>query len=85
MKPSFYHTRQQPLLKPGANLADFGGINGYYGQMDIISENLDDHIGFQFMNLPGILEPYFSYIHLSKYMQIFSFLLRIKHCEMIVS
>ncbi len=36
------------------------------------------------MNLPMILEPYFSYIHLSKYMQIFAFILRIKHCEMMI-
>lgn len=52
LKPSFYHTRQQPIHQPGANVGEFIGINGYYGQMDLIGENLDGHIGFQFMNLP---------------------------------
>lgn len=42
-------------------------------------------MGFQFSKLPVILEPYFSYIHLSKYMQIFSHILKIKHCTNLVS
>ncbi len=42
-------------------------------------------MGFQFSQLPAVLEPYFGYVHMSKYMQIFSFLLKVKHCSRIIS
>lgn len=37
-------------------------------------------VGFDFKALPDILKPYFNYIHLNKYMEIFSFVLRLRHC-----
>lgn len=87
LKPAFYNTRLQSLQQIQQRLIQYGSssCNGYYGQFNLIQQNLDQYIGFQFQKLPTILETHFSYIHLSYYMQILSFILRLKHCEMMIS
>ncbi len=64
LSPAFYHTK--------------GDIR--HSEVNIFEDNLEYYIGFEFQSLPSILEPYFSYIHLSKYMQIFGFIVRLRHC-----
>ena len=54
-------------------------------QVNMFHDSLELHIGFQFKKIPSLLEPYFSYIHLSKYMQIFAFILKIRHSSGLLS
>lgn len=77
MEPQFYEVHAL-VARDGSRTMTTSSIN-------IFQESLDVFIGFQFSRLPVILEPYFSYIHLSKYMQIFSYILKINHCLQLTS
>ena len=54
-------------------------------KINVFQDSLESYIGFQFKKLPLLLEPYFSYIHLSKYMQILTFIVRIRHANDLVA
>jgi hypothetical protein len=38
------------------------------GTVNLLEQNLDVILAFEFRSMPMILKPYFSYIHLTKYM-----------------
>ena len=70
LKPRFYRVSQD-LNQKSTDL---------FGEVNLIHQNLEMKVGFDFKALPDILKPYFNYIHLVKYMEIFSFVLRLRHC-----
>ena len=70
LKPTFYRVSQD-LNQKSTDL---------YGEVNLIQQNLEMRVGFDLKALPDILKSYFNYIHLVKYMEIFSFVLRLRHC-----
>lgn len=70
LRPIFYRVSQD-LNQKSTDL---------FGEINLIQQNLEMKVGFDFRALPDILKPYFSYIHLVKYMEVFAFILRLRHC-----
>jgi hypothetical protein len=70
LKPTFYSISQDL----SQNRTDL------FGELNLIEHNLEMKVGFEFKDLPYILKPYFSHMHLAKYMEIFTFILRLRHC-----
>jgi hypothetical protein len=70
LRPTFYRVSQD-LSHKSTDL---------FGEVNLIEQNLEMKVGFEFKDLPEILKPYFGYIHLVKYMEIFTFILRLRHC-----
>lgn len=62
--------------------------NPMMGNLNLIQttseRSLEVMIGLEFHNLPEILKPIFNYIHMAKYMEIFTFILRIRHSVQLI-
>lgn len=72
LEPVFYRSDNSPMV---------GNLNLIQPTTE---RSLEVAIGLKFHKLPEILKPIFNYIQMTRYMEIFAFSLRIRHCIQLI-